>query len=488
MARRTQLASVPDQPGRAVLYIRVSAVMGRDDMLSPDIQLTAIRRAITPAGLREVDVIEDIDVSGRHFTRAGIDRIRQLAQAGQVDAIAVYDVSRLGRNVRESLTLLNWLADRGVTIVSASEQVDTSTPAGRLMLTNMLAIAEYRSDEIGAGWSRAIARRAEQGRHHGRPLGYQRADRRLVPDPVLGPAITEVFARYAAGEPVGEVAGYLAAVRGKAMLTGNVKKLLRNPVYRGNVVAAGELLPGQHEPLVDEPTWQAVQDRLAAEAGTPARHLAPTWSLVGLCRCPAGHHLQRQPHRRTTGRAVGLLEDRLVCGMGRGGVAGERCPGVGRPLLTRVEAEVLRQVGAYAGALRSDHTARAARKTRLATAHADRGTLARQLARARAGMTRIAREWALGQLPDEVYRATMAELRAAETSAAGELARLDVAGAAPDPDQAATAVDALLGMWPAMTVAERGRALRTLVDRVVVRAAARWREPEEDRVVVRFRW
>lgn len=480
---RRRLAAVPDTAGRVVLYVRVSALMGRggDDFHSPDVQTAAMRRVTS--GLQEVAVVEDIDRTGRHFAREGIERIRRMAQARQIDALAVYDVSRLGRNVRESLTFLAWLADLGVTILSACEQVDTSTPAGRLMLTNMLAIAEYRSDEIGRSWSGTIARRVERGQHHGRPLGYVRVDKELVPDPVLGPAMTEAFRRYATGEPIADITGYLAAVRGKAMVTANVKKALRSPVYRGHVVAGGEVLPGQHEPLVDEVTWKRVQDRLAREASTPARHLAPTWSLVGLCECPAGHKLQRQPHRSRDGE----YRDRLVCGMGRGGVAGG-CEGVGRPLLGEVEAETLRQVAEYAERLRTDHAARAARLAKLATGRVDRATLERELSRARSGMVRLVKQNALDPLPDEVYRDAMAELRKAEQAAAVELGRIGTIEAPPDPVEAANAADTLLALWPEMTYAERGKALRTMVSRIEVRRAAYWREPEDKRVDVQFLW
>lgn len=480
---RRSLAAVPDRPGRVLLYVRVSALMGRsgDDFHSPDVQVSAMRRVT--GGLREVGVIEDIDVSGRTFSRKGIDDIRRLAEARQIDALAVYDVSRLGRNVKESLTFLNWLADRGVTILSASEQVDTSTPAGRLMLTNMLAIAEYRSDEIGRGWSATIARRAEQGHHHGKPLGYTRVDKRMVPDPVLGPAMTEAFTRYARGEQISAIAGYLAAVRGQPMHTSNIKKAFRNPVYRGHVIEGGLVLPGQHEPLVDENTWRSVQDRLGVEAGTPPRHLAPTWSLVGLCVCPDGHKLQRQPNK---GRD-GIYVNRLVCGMGRSGVAGG-CPGVGRPLLEPVEAEVLQQVAAYAARLRSDHHARAARLARIATASADRDSLQRDLTRLRTGMAKLTKRWALNEVPDQAYQDALAEMQAAETAALAELARLGPAEPERDPAGTARAAEALLAMWPRMNFPERGKALRSLVDRIVVRAAQRWREPEADRVEVLFRW
>jgi DNA invertase Pin-like site-specific DNA recombinase len=446
---------------------------GGEDFHSPEVQLSAMRRAIQ--GMTEVEVIEDIDRTGRHFSRAGIDRVRALARTGQLDAIAVYDVSRLGRNVRESLTFLGELADLGVRIISATEQVDTSTPAGRLMLTNMLAIAEYRSDEIGRGWAGAIQRRAELGRHHGKPLGYVHQEKQLVPDPVLGPAMTEAFRRYAAGEPIGEVTAYLAGVRGVAMVNGNVKKLLRNPVYLGQVVAGGEMLPGEHEPLTDQDTWDRVQQRLDEEAGTPPRALAAGWALVGLVECPRGHKLQRQGVR-------------LVCGHGRGDTKGGDCPGVGRPLIDRVEAEALRQVAAYAARLRTDAGVRAARLARVDADRADRVRLERDLAGTRAAMVRLATSHARDQLPDAVYQEALAELRRAESAASAELARLAPAVDAPAPEAEAAMVDQLLALWPDMTMRERGRALRSVVAAVVVRPSERWRQPEEERVEVRFRW
>ncbi|SCL12836.1 recombinase family protein [Micromonospora inyonensis] len=475
MPPRRRLAAVPDRPTRAVLYVRVSALMGRggEDFHSPDVQISAMRR--TTHGMTEVAVVEDIDRTGRHFSREGIDRIRRMADAGQIDALAVYDVSRLGRNVRESLAFLAELADKGVTILSANEQVDTSTPAGRLMLTNMLAIAEYRSDEIGRGWSGAIQRRAERGQHHGRPLGYLKEDKRLVPDPLVGPAIAEAFRRYAAGARVGEVTEYLSGVRGVAMTNINVKKLLRNPAYLGKVVAGGEVLQGEHDPLTDEETWRKVQQRLDDEAGAPPRALAYTWALVGLVECQRGHKLQKQGNR-------------LVCGHGRGDTKGGDCPGVGRPIIALVEEETLRQVAAYAAKLRTDAGVRASRAARIDSARVDRDRLEKELNAARAAMVKLATSNALSQLPDEVYQKALGELTRIEQSAAAELARLAPVREAPAPEAEAAMVDTLLGLWPDMTNQERSRALRAVVDRVEVRAAERWRQPESERIEVHFRW
>jgi site-specific DNA recombinase len=484
MPRRI-LATVPDAPGRAVAYLRVSALMGRggDDFHSPELQLGAIRRVMAPAGLREVAVIEDIDRSGRHFAREGIEKIRELAEARQIDAVAIFDVSRLGRNVLESLRFLAWLAERGVAVISASEQVDTSTPAGKLMLTNMMAIAEYRSNEIGKSWSAVIERRAENGHHHGNALGYVRKNKVLVPHPVLGPAMTAALTSYADGLMMAEICRRFALAKGGAVIAANLKKCFRNPVYLGHVVAAGRILPGSHPALIDAETWKKVQDRLARDAGTPPRHLRPTWALVGITYCPAGHHLQRVPFRE---RKTGSRYDRLMCGMGPGRAVAGSCVGVGAPVMADIETKVLAELQIFVSRLRSDHVEIARRVSRRAVSRAREPELRRELMRVREGIQRLAKGWALGDVPDSGYHGPMAELAEAERAIQASLDAAMSEGAGVDPSVTAHTADAIIQAWPDMLPNERNLALRALVDRVVVRKAAYWREPVADCVTVEW--
>lgn len=485
MAAR-RLAAVPDKPGRAVAYIRVSALMGRggDDFYSPELQLNAIRRSLSVAGLREVAVIDDdIDQTGRVFDRTGMDRIRLMVEQGQIDALAVFNVARFGRNVLEGLTMLAWLDKRGVQIISASEQLDTSTPAGRLMLTNMLAIAEYQSDEIGASWSRILVARAEKGLHHGpAPLGYTKVDGHLVVDAVVGLAVERAFRAYADGLPVSKVCAIIAAARpGVVTYRHSVKKMLAKPIYIGQIRFNGEYSAGAHVALVDDETWRRVQDRLLVDAKTPPRHLEYTWALVGLGHCEAGH-----PLTKNFDNAHGV--DRLRCRARRGYQYGTVCQGIGTPPMAEIEDAVLAQVAEYVRKLRLDDGARAVSLARQAAAVTAQAELKAELTRVRAGMARLARAWAMQELPDESYANAMASLRAAESAAAMELARSAPVADPVPVEELTSAAQALLDLWSEMTPAERNRALRAVVRRVVVRRAAQWREPVADRVTVEFLW
>jgi site-specific DNA recombinase len=476
---RRHLAAVPEKPQRVVLYVRVSALMGRggDDFHSPDIQVGAMRR-IT-AGLQVVDVIEDdIDQTGRTFEREGLGRIRQLAEAGAIDAMAVYNVARFGRNTLEGLQFLNWLADRGVTIISATEHIDTSTPAGRWMLTNMLAIAEMRSDEIGAEWSRTIARRAESGKPHGRaPVGYQRKKDGTLRPSKDAAAITKAFGDYADGGQVTRIQAELRAATGLAWHRSTLKDVFAKRVYLGLVVSKGAHglveVQGAHKPLVDQETWERAQARMARDRRMPSRLVEPKYALSGLGRCgECGGHTN---HVRASRSNVVL-----VCSAKRDR---QGCAGCGGPRAEYVEAAVLKRVAAYLEELKGDVGGRAAAEAKKNRARLDAGTVDGELKATRRAMVRATERWARGQLEDRIYETTMTSLRADEARLAVALAEARSQAELPEPGVLVVLGERLLQLWPQMSGSQRNAALRELLRTVTIHRAV-GRQAVDERIAI----
>ena len=479
MSRR-HLAAVPEQPRRVALYVRVSALMGRggDDFHSPDVQISAMRRLT--AGLKEVELIDDdIDQTGRDFARDGIDKIRKLAEAGAIDAVAVYNVSRLGRNVLESLKFLTWLAERGVTILSATEHIDTSTPAGRWMLTNMLAIAEMRSDEIGREWASTIHHRAEAGKPHGRPpTGYVRgSDGCFVVDPAVGPAIRAAFIDYADGVGARAIRLAVRAASGLEIAPSTLKRILRNRTYLGIARLRGQLglieVPGAHEPLVDEVTWQRVQARPAADRTTAPALKAVKYPLSGLCRC------------RACGRGCSHKKAALVCSKQWENL--QQCSGCGSIPAADVEAYVLKRVATYVGELQSDNAVQAAVAARTRRAGIDAGAVEGELSATRRAMSKTTERWARGQLDDRTYDDTMTSLRHTEAELAVTLASLQQVAERPAPKKVGALGERLLRLWPQMNAEQRNRALKDLIEKIELRPASRYREPAHLRAEIYWR-
>lgn len=492
MARRRRNQPTIANAGRVLLYVRVSALMGRagEDFHSPDMQVGGMRDLIRREGLREVAVVDDdIDASGQTFNRKGIDRIRTMVEARQVDVVAVYMLSRVGRNLAESLAFIRWLRDHNVSIISATEKIDDS-PEGQFMVGMWLNMAELQGNQIGNSWARVIERRARLGRHHGNvPQGYLRSADGYVTDPQLGPVITAMFTAYADGGLVADITRMFATARGRPVAKSRVKAMLRNPIYVGRVVlhssTGGPIdVPGVHPSLVDEVTWQRAQRRMAADRTIPPRHLAPAYALTGLGSCAhCGMNLQVW-HSMEKGKDNPTR--RLVC---KRRLEVSACSGIGSPLYAPIERAVLDEVRAYAARLRGNPGARAAQEARAARAGQDAGTAERELAKTREAMVRLAERWARRAVSDRTYEQTMARLTDTEDM---QVARLDSArevSEAPPPGKVVILVDRLLEVWPDLTEADRNRGLKTVLRKFTVRRTEFWREPADECVGgFDFRW
>lgn len=523
MPRRRPLNPVPDQPGRVLLYVRVSALMGRggEDFHSPDLQIESMRRAASMAGLREVGIIRDIDVSGRGFSREGLDKLKAMVEARQVDVVALYDLARLGRNTLQSLTFIQWLRDHGVTVMSSRERID-DTPEGQFMLGQYLSIAQLYSDQLGQRWKQVIEYRAKQGFAAGPPpMGYQLplddAGKRIKglpiePDPVLAPVVAAAFRRYAAGDKISDITATVAAARGKPTSAQMVKSMLANPVYLGRVALWGRdpkkgrrwitvhdvpvyLGPGKHEPLVDEATFKACRERALRDSVTHPRHLAVSHPLVGLLYCAhCGYHLQKWTNR-TNKRDVDERGEPVVryhCRRVKGGQhQGVQCPGVGTPAAADVEAAVLGELRRKLSRLRGDNAERAADMARRAREKTDAELLIRERDEVRRQLDTVIRKAVAttSAAAAETYQRLQADLEAQDASLTERLARIEPSPAGHELtfETFSSLGEGLLRVWPDATIDERNRLLRAVVRRVEVRHADRWREPVADRVRVEFR-
>ena len=109
------------------------------------------------------------DISKRPLFRTAIDE----ALAGRYDVLVVHKLDRFSRNVRITLEYLEKLEKAGVGFVSITEQMDFSTPIGRVILANLAAFGQYYSDNLSAEVSEGLKERAAQGLWVGPvPFGY----------------------------------------------------------------------------------------------------------------------------------------------------------------------------------------------------------------------------------------------------------------------------------------------------------------------------
>jgi len=142
---------------KAALYARVSTT----DQTA-DNQLIELRRYVEARGWQAVEYI-DKGVSGAKERRPALDRMLA-AKRRQFDVLVAWRLDRLGRNLKHLVTLLDELQSLGVAFVSLGEGIDCTTPAGKLQLHVLAALADYaepvimRSDHAGGRVISALQR------------------------------------------------------------------------------------------------------------------------------------------------------------------------------------------------------------------------------------------------------------------------------------------------------------------------------------------
>jgi DNA invertase Pin-like site-specific DNA recombinase len=148
---------------RAAIYARVSTF----DQ-APENQLHELRRYAEVRGWTGKEYV-DRGVSGSRESRPALDALVKDAKRRRFDLVVVWRLDRLGRSLRHLILLLDELTALGVGFVSLAEAIDTSTPAGRLQLHILGAIAEFERARIQERVVAGLARAKAQGKKLGRP-------------------------------------------------------------------------------------------------------------------------------------------------------------------------------------------------------------------------------------------------------------------------------------------------------------------------------
>jgi len=148
---------------RVALYARVSTA----DQTTEN-QLIELRRYAEARGWTSTEYLED-GVSGAKERRPALDRLMGDARRRRFDVLLVWRLDRLGRSLKHLIVTLDELAALGIAFVSMNEGIDCMTPAGKLQLHLLAAIAEFERERIRERVMAGLQRARRQGQRLGRP-------------------------------------------------------------------------------------------------------------------------------------------------------------------------------------------------------------------------------------------------------------------------------------------------------------------------------
>jgi len=154
------------RPVQTAIYARVSTANNGQD---PKMQTREIREYIERRGWKFAGEYVDEGISGIKDSRPELNRLMADAHRRRFDAIVVWRFDRFARSVSHLLRALETFKALGVEFVSLSEQVDTSTPTGKMVFTVLGAVAELERSLIAERVKAGLRNARAKGKRLGRP-------------------------------------------------------------------------------------------------------------------------------------------------------------------------------------------------------------------------------------------------------------------------------------------------------------------------------
>jgi len=151
---------------QAAIYARVST---SNNGQSPEMQLRELREFCERRGWSVSEEYVDVGISGSKEDRAELNRLMADAHRRRFDAVVVWKFDRFARSVSHLLRALETFKALGIDFVSLSEQVDTSTPTGKMVFTVLGAVAELERSLIAERVRAGIRNARAKGKRLGRP-------------------------------------------------------------------------------------------------------------------------------------------------------------------------------------------------------------------------------------------------------------------------------------------------------------------------------
>ena len=209
------------------------------------------------------DFYEDPGFSGGNMERPGLKRLLKDIQAGKIDIVVVYKIDRLSRSLADFAKMVEVFDNHMVSFSSVTQQINSATSMGRLMLNVLLSFAQFEREVTGERIRDKIAASKRKGMWMGGsvPLGYRVENRALQIAPEEAELVQRIFEQFIAEKSTTKIVKELneqgiQTKRKKAFCKQSIYKILHNRTYIGEISHKGESFPAQHEGLIDPITWE----------------------------------------------------------------------------------------------------------------------------------------------------------------------------------------------------------------------------------------
>jgi len=210
-------------------YVRCST--SHQDLATQNQQLLDYSKAF---GFTIDKNINDFGISGSEFDRKGLNEIKDGIVNKSFSQLIIYSISRLGRSMIETISLLNELTDNGINVISLKENLDLSTPSGKMISQIFSVLAEYELNNLRKLVSDNLQSKKRNAIKYTKSvLGFDFHNRKMVINEKEQKLIRKMFKMYESGFGYTEISNHLNK-QGHKIKNGNpfsrsyVRNILQN--------------------------------------------------------------------------------------------------------------------------------------------------------------------------------------------------------------------------------------------------------------------
>lgn len=293
---------------KGVIYARVSTEEQAAEGFSIAAQKEALRDYAKMRNIEIVDEYIDEGRSGKSIDgRPQMQKLLKSAKDQNFDVVLIYKLDRLSRKTKDSLEIIETLDQHNIQLMSYSENIDTSTPGGKMFYTVLSSIAEMERGTIIDRVKMGMTQRAKQGKWNGGVVfGYDNINKELIVNEAEAAIVKEIFELASRGYGYKKITGELnrkgyKTKRKKDFSIGTVKGILENPVYIGKIRfnqhvdwsekrrrgknSNPDIMDGSHTAIISIEHWEDVQRKKQKRSFRPTQSNKP-FILLKLLRCP----------------------------------------------------------------------------------------------------------------------------------------------------------------------------------------------------------
>ncbi|GIW90481.1 MAG: hypothetical protein KatS3mg109_0913 [Pirellulaceae bacterium] len=436
------------------------------------------------------DRYDDGGYTGGNMERPALKRLLADIEAGKIDCVVVYKVDRLSRSLLDFARMMETFEKHQVSFVSVTQQFNTATSMGRLVLNVLLSFAQFEREIISERTRDKIAAAKRKGKWAGGYpiLGYDidpRGFKLIVneDEAVRVRAIFELYLEHQSLLPVVQELERRGWVNkrwttrkgrergGKPFTKTSLYKLLTNVTYIGKIKYKTEIHDGEHAAIVDVEVWQRVQALLQRNGRTGGAAVRNKYGalLKGLLRCVPCDCAMTPTH--TTRKGAKRYRYYVCSSAQKRGW--HTCPSKSIPAgqIEQFVIEQIKRIGEDPTLLNETLAqVRVQGRTRVAELESERRGLERELARWNGEVRKLVEQIvptdgstpAVSRLADLQERIRHAERRAAEIREQVIALSRELL----DEQEIARALSIFDPVWESLTPREQARVIQLLVERV----------------------